>query len=254
MILKKTESLAGKILDLVRDLPSSSVENILKAWDSGEKITKYNAEQITAISGNVLHRLVMLISNPDMDDKIFYSMLVAGMEAKSRHDKNSNDLEIVWTGPNKISTGIRNTKPVIEYMLKSASIDEKIILVDYMITCNAESIVHELKSCLNEGVNVDLIIDNNSQNRKHLRKCFAEKSLTHPRIFIRKGKESDYYKVHAKMVIIGKRQMLLTSANLTELGTEVNFEMGLLVRGPLVNDMVLLIEKMIDDKYFEEAD
>ena len=48
--------------------------------------------------------------------------------------------------------------------------------------------------------------------------------------------------------------MLLTSANLTELGTEVNFEMGLLVRGPIVNDMVLLLTKMINDKYFEDVD
>ncbi len=254
MILKKTQSFAEKILDLIRDLPDSAVENILTSWNSGEKITKYNAEQITGISGNVLNRLVMLISNPDMDDGILYGMFVVGMEAKSRHDKNENNLEIVWTGPNKISVGIRNTKPVIEDMLKSATIDEKIMIVDYMITSNAESIVDELKSCLNDGVQVDLILDNNSKNRKHLRKCFAEKSLTRPRIFIRKEKESDYYKVHAKMVIIGEREMLLTSANLTELGTEVNFEMGLLVRGPIVKNMVLLINKMITDKYFEEAD
>ena len=82
----------------------------------------------------------------------------------------------------------------------------------------------------------------------------AEKSLTRPRILIRKEKESNFYKVHAKIIIIGNREMLLTSANLTELGTEVNFEMGLLVRGPIVNDMVLLLTKMINDKYFEDVD
>ena len=56
------------------------------------------------------------------------------------------------------------------------------------------------------------------------------------------------------MVIVGDREMLLTSANLTELGTEVNFEMGLLVSGPIVSDMVSLLSKMIEDKYFEEVD
>jgi phosphatidylserine/phosphatidylglycerophosphate/cardiolipin synthase-like enzyme len=251
---KQTQALSEKVLDLIRDMPDESVGNILSAWNSGEKITKYNAGKISQTSGNILRRLEVLVANPDVDHSILYSMFVVGMESKSRHEIKNNKLEIVWTGPNKISSGIRNTKPVIEEMLKSANVDEKVILVDYMITSNAESIVDELNSCLNDGVKVDLILDNNSKNRKHLRKCFAEKSLTRPRIFIRKEKESAFYKVHAKMVIVGNREMLLTSANLTELGTEVNFEMGLLVSGPIVSDMVSLLSKMIEDKYFEEVD
>jgi len=235
-------------------MPDESVQNILSAWNSGEKLTKYNAGKISGISGNLLRRLEVLVANPDIDENVLYGMFVVGMESKSRTEIKNNKLEIVWTGPNKISSGVRNTKPVIEEMLKSASVDEKVILVDYMITSNAESIVDELKSCLEDGVKVDLILDDNSKNRKHLRRCFAEKSLTRPRIFIRKEKESSFYKVHAKMVIVGNREMLLTSANLTELGTEVNFEMGLLVRGPIVNDMVMLLAKMIEDRYFEEVD
>ena len=52
------------------------------------------------------------------------------------------------------------------------------------------------------------------------------------------------------MIIIQDREMLVSSANLTELGTEVNFEMGLLVRGPIVKKMMSLVTKMIEDEYF----
>ncbi|MBT4325978.1 MAG: hypothetical protein HOD60_03595 [Candidatus Nitrosopelagicus sp.] len=251
---KQTLLFAEKVAELVRDIPDNLLEILLTSWEKGETITKYNVERITGISGDVLLRLVSLIANPDIDDDTLYGMFAVGMGTKSIHEKNKNNLEIVWTGPRNISAGIRNTKPVIEEMLKSAKVDETVTIVDYMITSNAESIVDELKSCLNDGVKVDMILDNNSKNRMHLKKCFAEKSLTRPRILIRKEKESNFYKVHAKIIIIGNREMLLTSANLTELGTEVNFEMGLLVRGPIVNDMVLLLTKMINDKYFEDVD
>ena len=251
---KQTLLFAEKVAELVRDIPDNLLEILLTSWEKGETITKYNVERITGISGDVLLRLVSLIANPDIDDDTLYGMFAVGMDTKSIHEKNKNNLEIVWTGPRNISAGIRNTKPVIEEMLKSAKVDETVTIVDYMITSNAESIVDELKSCLNDGVKVDMILDNNSKNRMHLKKCFAEKSLTRPRILIRKEKESNFYKVHAKIIIIGNREMLLTSANLTELGTEVNFEMGLLVRGPIVNDMVLLLTKMINDKYFEDVD
>ena len=211
MNIKNTKVLAEKILDLIQNMPDDAVEKLLAAWDSGNKVTKYNAGQITGISGDKINRLVMLIADPSL-------------------------------------------KPVIEGMLKSANPGEKVTIIDYVITSNAESIVDELKSCLKDGVEIDLIVDNNRANERELRKCFAEKSLTRPTIYTRKEKESKYYKVHAKTIIIGDREMLVSSANLTELGTEVNFELGLLVRGPIVKAMVSLITRMIDDKYFEESD
>jgi phosphatidylserine/phosphatidylglycerophosphate/cardiolipin synthase-like enzyme len=254
MNIKNTKVLAEKILDLIQNMPDDAVEKLLAAWDSGNKVTKYNAGQITGISGDKINRLVMLIADPSLSPELLYSLFVVGLEAKSRFTENTNEIEIVWTGPNKINMGIRNTKPVIEGMLKSANPGEKVTIIDYVITSNAESIVDELKSCLKDGVEIDLIVDNNRANERELRKCFAEKSLTRPTIYTRKEKESKYYKVHAKTIIIGDREMLVSSANLTELGTEVNFELGLLVRGPVVKDMVSLITRMIDDKYFEESD
>jgi len=49
-------------------------------------------------------------------------------------------------------------------------------------------------------------------------------------------------------------QMLIGSANLTELGTEVNFELGVLIEGPLVKQMLRLLSEMKDAKYFEEVE
>ena len=180
-------------------------------------------------------------------------MFVTGLIAKSKHGDKANKIEIVWTGPS-LETGmdILHTKSVIEKMLTEAR--EKVTIVDYRITSNAESIVEELNKCLSEGVDLELIVDNHKANEKELRKCFSEISLAKPRIFMRKEKESKYFKVHAKVLIKDDTQMLIGSANLTELGTEVNFELGVLIEGPLVKQMLRLLSEMKDAKYFEEVE
>ena len=101
---------------------------------------------------------------------------------------------------------------------------------------------------------MDMIVDDNEKNWIELRKCFSEKSLAPPKIYTRKQKKSKYYKVHAKVILIEDREMLVSSANLTHLGTLINFELGLLVKGPVVKRMRILINKMISDKYFTEDD
>ena len=253
MSLKKKD-IATKVLKIIQDMPEEALEKLVSSWDSGEKITKYNLERITGISGEKIRRLNMLIEDPEVKQDMVNAMIVTGLEAKSKFAASNDDVEIVWTGPSKISVVVRNTKPVIEEMLKSAVPGERITIIDYVITSNAESIVDQMKSCLADGVDIDLIVDKSSANERHLKKCFAEKSLARPTIYERKGDEGGWYKVHAKVIIIGDRQMLVSSANLTALGTEVNFELGLLVRGPTVKKMLALVRKMIADEYFVEAD
>lgn len=246
----KIKELAEKVLGIIRDVPDANIEKLVSAWDSGITVTKYNLEEITGISGQKNLQLTLLVADPAIDQTVLKAMFVTGLEAKSRTSESTNEMEIVWTGPGRINAGVRSTKPVIEEMLKSAKQGEKVTIIDYRITSNAKSIVEELNSCLKDGVKVDLIVDKSRVNKGELRKCFAEKSLTKPTIYTRKDKESAFYKVHAKVIIIQDREMLVSSANLTELGTEVNFEIGLLVRGPIVKKMMVLIAKMIEEEYF----
>lgn len=246
----KTKELAEKVLGIINDIPDIHIEKLVSAWNSGTTVTKYNLEEITGISGQKSRQLMLLVADPAIDHAILKAMFVTGLEAKSKVSGTRNEIEIVWTGPSRINAGVRSTKPVIEEMLKSAKQGEKVTIIDYRITSNAESIVEELNSCLREGVKVDLIVDKSRVNKDELRKCFAEKSLTRPTIYTRKDEESKFYKVHAKVIIIQDRQMLVSSANLTELGTEVNFEIGLLVSGPIVKKMTALIANMIEEEYF----
>ena len=249
---EKTSALAEKILGAIHDIPDTRIKKLVSAWDSGTRVTKYNLEEIVGISGQKADRLVSLVADPSLDHETLKAMFVTGLAAKSKASHDANEVEIVWTGPGRISAGARSTRPVIEEMLRSARRGEKVTIVGYRITHNAKSIIGELNSCLNGGVEIDLIVDNSRSNKDELRKCFAEKRLARPSIYTRKDGESEFYKVHAKVIMVQDRQMLVSSANLTELGTEVNFEIGLLVSGPAVRDMAALIKRMVEERYFVE--
>jgi len=248
----KTKEISQKIFGIIEDLPDIAIEKFLNASFSETEITKYNIGEIIGISGERSNNLIALFTDPSLDKNIIKSMFVACLEARKKFRSTDNQIEIVWTGPVEIDSGVRNTKPVIEEMLKSAKPFEKITLVGYMITAKAEGIIHELHMCLERGVKVDMIMDYSETNQRVLRKCFSEKSLTPPKIYTRKQKDSEYYKIHAKIILIEDREMLVSSANLTHLGTLINFELGLSVKGPVVKKMRTLINKMIDDEYFAE--
>ena len=250
--MSEIQSAARETLSIINDLPDEIIEKVISAWEEGREIDRYSLPEITGVSGERMDRLTRLLEN-EKNHKTLHSMFVTGLIAKSEHGGKANKIEIVWTGPS-LETGmdILNTKSVIEKMLTDAR--EKVTIIDYRITSNAESIVEELNKCLSEGVNLELIVDNHKANEKELRKCFSEISLAKPRIFMRKEKESKYFKVHAKVLIKDDMQMLIGSANLTELGTEVNFELGVLIEGPLVKQMLRLLSEMKDAKYFEEVE
>jgi len=248
----KTQLLAQEVLDIIYELPDKIVEKIILAWEDGTKIDKNNVKKITGASGQKIDRLSRLLKQQG-DHGVLSHMFAMGLVAKSNSISKKNDMEIVWTGPSlNTEMDVGNTKQVIERMLKSAN--DKVTIVDYRITSRAESIVEELNKCLKEGVDIDLIVDNHRANERELRKCFSEISLARPRIFIRKEKESKYFKMHAKVIIIDDVQMLIGSANLTKLGTEDNFELGVLINGPIVRTMLKLLNLMIADKYFEEVE
>ena len=144
---------------------------------------------------------------------------------------------------------MRSTLPVVEEMLDSVVPGERVTIANYRITARANSIISRMNTLLEKGTHIDLIVDRDRQNRRELQKCFG-KSLRQPTVYTRRESEHESYKIHAKVIITGERRMLLGSANLTGLGTEVNFELGLLVTGPVVRKTYHLMQNMIRDGYF----
>ena len=214
-----------------------------------DAVTAHSLEEAVGISGSKADLVRRLLADKTLDRRALAGMLTVGAEVQSRTRKRADSAELVWTGPGKIGEGVRNTLPVIEEMLDSVVPGERVTVIDYMITARASSVISRINALLEGGTRVDFIVDRNRQNRREMQKCFGD-SLRQPDVYTRRESEHESYKIHAKVIMIGERRMLLGSANLTGLGTEVNFELGLQVTGPVVRKTYRLIRDMIRDGYF----
>ena len=237
-----------KVLEALDDLPEHSVRALVSALEQ-DAVTAHNLEEAVGISGPKADLVRGLLADEALDRRALAGMLAVGAGVLSRTRGRVDSAEVVWTGPGKIGEGMRNTLPVIEEMLDSVVPGERVTVIGYMVTARASSIMSRMNALLEGGTHVDFIVDRNNQNRRELQKCF-EKSLRRPTVYTRRESEHESYKIHAKVIMTGERRMLLGSANLTGLGTEVNFELGLLVTGPVVRKTHRLIRDMIRDGYF----
>ena len=169
MNAEETESLAREILEIIHELPDTIIQKMLSAWGRDEKIDRYNIEEITGISGTKLGRITTLLEE-QKDHGTASAMFAAGLIAKSRYERQSDEVEIVWTGPQKIGTDVKRTEPTINQLLRSAK--KKVTIIDYRITSGAKEIIEQLNTCLDDGVEIDLIVDDDEKNRAHIRNVF----------------------------------------------------------------------------------
>lgn len=247
MVLDKSTSLAKRIARIVESLPSDSVRRIVEREHS--EITKFNVSEIAELHGQKSEQMKKIIQELKSNKNPLIAIATA-LEAKEL-ETNDNEVQIVWTGPITLETGIRNTDSAMKEVIESAKTGETIVIVDYYITKSAGKIIELLKERIDDGVKVLMIIDENENNKTEIRKCFPKNSLQRPEIFTRR--EKGKFKIHAK-IMIGGDMMLMTSANLTELGTQVNFELGMMITGSLTGKMRDIIDEMIDGGHFTPWD
>ena len=244
------ENLLSNLLTIVNEYPRESLDPLRQALASGKKIDAFNASDVVGISGPKLDQLLRLLANQDATDETKLLMLETAMRTAQSERENSNSLELVYTGPPRLDIGARNTRSVMEEMLDGA---KEVTIVAYQLRKGAESIVEKLSSLLAEGAEVTLVIDDDKQkkNRIQIDNMFKQKGLNMPDVYTRPAKSGNYFKIHSKILIVDQRDMLVTSANLTEHAMEINFEVGIRVRGALAKDGWNMVHKLIDEKFFE---
>jgi phosphatidylserine/phosphatidylglycerophosphate/cardiolipin synthase-like enzyme len=148
------------------------------------------------------------------------------------------EIEIAWTGPNAEGALVRPTRLVIEEMLRSVREAGEILLVGYSFTAPTGSAMADIVDLLEEAagkrVRITLVLnkDEAGSNLANVRKGW-DVLVKKPRVMTwDPPKGHAYTKLHAKVLIVDRIEMLVGSANFTFHGLESNLELGLRVRGP----------------------
>jgi phosphatidylserine/phosphatidylglycerophosphate/cardiolipin synthase-like enzyme len=138
-------------------------------------------------------------------------------------------IEILGTGPQLLSKGLRGIEPVIEEIITDAV--SEIQILAYLFTPQAVHLLDLLRKAAEKGVQITIVV--NSLNSQHVTITNELKSLAsrypHFKLVDFRGQEDR--QLHAKLVIADRKKAVVASANLTWGGLYANYEVGLLVEG-----------------------
>ena len=174
-------------------------------------------------------------------------------------------VDTVWTGPDVAGSEVRRTEAVVREIVASA--ERELLIVGYWLvtsTPQIRALIGLLTDKARDGVQVRFVFDpgeksHGSDNFEALSGQWPPGLAGAPRrvfswgegLTKAKNKSGEHYdrKLHAKVIVADRHDVLVTSANLTQAGLLENLEMGLRVQGPMagavVNHFDLLIESGI---------
>lgn len=142
--------------------------------------------------------------------------------------------ELVWTGQKPSGSPLRNTVPVVNEMLDAA--ESSVLVLAYSIWLGqptAGSVLKRLVQCVERGASVTFVVDRRYRTKSgpphhnlvELRKRWPG-SAPKPSVHSWGDDEDEIAKLHAKVLVVDRRDLLVTSANLTGHGMEGNLELG----------------------------
>jgi hypothetical protein len=240
---KEMVSHAIAVIDIV---PESAIDIIKNILLSNKEITSSRIRNDTSLSGPALNVVVSFIMNYSHEKEVLLLVLELAQAMKKHIIQNMDSCDLVWTGPVHFPIPARSNFGIIKEMISKANY--RITIVGYRVEDYADPILHLLSISLDNEIDVKLIIDRADLQIPVITKLWKGKRF--PPTYTRKVDTKDpIASIHAKLVIIGSYDLLVTSANLTYHGLNSNLEVGIRVRGKTAAKAEELISQLIESGF-----
>jgi phosphatidylserine/phosphatidylglycerophosphate/cardiolipin synthase-like enzyme len=167
--------------------------------------------------------------------------VAAALEAAAHQDQRLRaevQLELVWTGPSSVGSGLRQTEQVLYDLIDSARTS---ILVVAFAAYRVATLVQALRRALDRQVRVTFVLEDREESGGKVTIGAAEalKTLDSPAVQVYtwplprrpRNERGEHGSLHAKFVVVDGERLFLTSANLTEFAMTLNAELGVLISG-----------------------
>jgi hypothetical protein len=236
-------SLSDELARLVSGMPSEAVLETAEALETGHLQPPYIALALRDLVGVTEEKareaaIVLSAAAPFLDPPGLGLFLRAVVGLRRIEKLDRPDIEIVWTGPDAEGPLVRPTRLVIEEMLRNAREAGEILLVGYAFTAPQgsamEGVIDLLEEAARKHARVTLVLHKDEENQaRPLVEEMWDVFVKKPRVMTwSPPKDHQFTKLHAKVLVVDRIEMLVGSANFTFLGLESNLELGLRVRGP----------------------
>jgi phosphatidylserine/phosphatidylglycerophosphate/cardiolipin synthase-like enzyme len=165
----------------------------------------------------------------DVQAAAYLRGLAAGHASQARAVR----VESVWSGPNTHEVPVRSTARVLVDLVAEAM--DELVLMTYSAK-PYPPLLDRLAAAVARGVTVDVVVETLGGARGALagpEPAAAFASVPGVRLWHWPvgQREQPSAKMHAKVAVVDRRALLVSSANLTQSGVDTNIEAGLLVRG-----------------------
>ncbi len=190
-------------------------------------------------------------------ENVALSMLTA--VATASYYRYSQQLELVWTGPDSHIIPLRRTDQTLLQLIHKAQ--ESLHIVSFAVY-KVESIAQAIVAAAKRGVSISIYLETPDASEgkmsldtvKALGKAVAERA----RLYVwPKGKRpltenGKYGSLHAKIALADGHALLVSSANLTGYAMTLNMEMGVMVQGGEIPKQVELhLLNLVEQGVFE---
>jgi|688.fasta_scaffold157751_2 phosphatidylserine/phosphatidylglycerophosphate/cardiolipin synthase-like enzyme len=169
--------------------------------------------------------------------------------------------ELVWTGPVSGHPTARKTYQVLNEMLRHAS--AKVLIVGYSLFLKGDlagGLMVELGRLSSRGVKVVFIVDRRysgwggdgrqGHSVRQIQQAWPS-NTPRPEIFSWASDEDESSKLHAKVLLVDDRDLLVTSANLTGAGMETNLELGVRLQGETARNCADHFAGLVASAFFD---
>ena len=219
------------LLDLlphVVALPAGDLEDLATAVAEGsDSVDRLRARSGSPLVRSVCDELLRLLSSHNGD---FLSGWLTGAAASAEATRRSQQIDIVWTGPeSEVDTGRLTSQVVIDLIGEAQS---ELLLASYA-TNPQQRTVTALSDALQRGVDITVLLERSVDNPAYRSDSEVLRELPVRRLIWPAEQRVTGASLHPKFIVVDKRLALIGSANLTGRALDVNMECGVLIRnGP----------------------
>jgi cardiolipin synthase len=222
-------ALASAAIAVVAELGDAHVRSLAMAYRAAETYSASGAAAVRQAlpAAHRLHvdRLNLAWSN---DDGMPGASIALALETAfaAKLSAATASVEVVVTGPDSPAAPVRLTSEVVRQLIANAQ--QRVTLVSYA-AYQMPGIIDALDAAVGRGVRVDLILE----SPERLQGGGGAGAYSRYRVYHWPIDQRDPpdASLHAKAVIVDSRDVLLTSANMTNAAYDKNIELGLLCRG-----------------------
>lgn len=250
------------LVEFVLEEPADRVEEFIRALDDGRVTlaTRRPGLSIAFSHGpRSLDRMLSILRSwqeSGGSESLLVSALGGQLEVRRSVENRGPRCELVWTGDTPAGATVRSTLPVVKEMLGWAT--RSVFVVTYSLwigSGDAGEVVDRLATLSSSGIDVTFVLDRRYHDGWNIRQLQQRwpAGRRRPAVYSWQDASDEIAKLHAKVLVVDRRDLLITSANLTGHGMRHNLEFGLRVLGRPAEDATEHLEGLIRSGVFEEV-